>query len=187
MQILISSVAFLALVCGINGHLLSGNHLKRLNFLGRGTVHGITTVRTAYGGNLGMESAVESIGKHGLYIREVTNGRQVVKLAYSEEGVLLTCELLKDDPEAILQFLKHFLSRDSIHLSDLKEETVISHLTKQGNFSWIKLGDGEPEVSQLLDMKEMTSQCKEFHRAEQQKANAKAMNERSDIEGTVHV
>ena len=150
---------------------------------------GRKTIRIAHKGVLSVDTMTDAGNSYerGLFIRELSDGKELLKLVFDGPDSLLTCELLKDDPEALLKFLKHFLSKQSIHKTDLQPQNILEHLGRYGNFTWNDITEdymkSHPEYLRMTDMHVLKTECKDFYKA--QKQSMKEMKKRHGQKGTV--
>ena len=136
-------------------------------------VDGLETVRVAHGGVVAMESMVGTSGESGLFVRLVSDGDQLVKLAYRDSRSLLTCDVLQNDRAELREFFSKFLAKNKIHHNDLKQDHIKEHLREgEGQFTWEETNDEfmekHPEYAAMTDIETLKQTCMDWYEARKQ-------------------
>lgn len=174
-------VLALCLVVGIHAHVydrgLDGRHVwKQFNFIS--TVmprKGELDIRVASNGLLSMEAVVPRLKEQGIFLREITNGKTLLRLVYQNRDVLVDCDMERAQ-EPVDQFIQKFFKLSGEE--DWREmflEDVMERLRQGTNATFTTLAKNEPVPEQFFDMLSfdmMRYECKNLHREMRQHLTA---------------
>lgn len=141
--------------------------------MSRDVDHGETEYRVFHDGIVAMETVMTRHGERGLFFREVTDGKKILKMFYSGRQGLVECDIQKNMLD-VDDFLAEFLATKSSHVGRLRHageridiSSILGNTELFGKNAVYHVTEDdvlrEPYAS-LVDIELLRNECVELHR-----------------------
>jgi len=161
----------------VSGHVDGAKkhaHFSGMPFtMSRDIVHDETEYRIFHDGIVAMETVMTRHGERGLFYREVTDGKKILKMLYSGRQGLVECDIQKNMLD-VDDFLAEFMATKSSHVGQLRHagehihiSSILDNAEKFGKNTVFHVTGNDDVLrepySSLIDMETLRNECTTLH------------------------